>query len=145
MFYKFLIMKRIFNNIGLVLIVPFILLNYSIVFSAQTGDNEVKEISNAIGKMDGGKLAGYFGTTIDLEINETNDNYSKTQAEVIIQDFFKTNPCLSFTLNHQGDSDNGAKYFIGTYKTAKKNFRVYGLLKKENDKLLIRQLQFDPE
>ena len=138
-------MSRIFNNIGLTLIVPFILMNYSICFSAPSGENEVNEITNAIGKMDAGKLAVYFGTTIDLEINETNNNYSKTQAEIILRDFFKNNPVISFTLNHQGDSDDGSKYFIGTYKTASKNFRVYGLLKKENDKLVIRQLQFDPE
>lgn len=136
-------MSKKYIHVGLTLIVPFLLMNFNIGFAA--GDDEVKDITSAIGKMDAGKLAAYFGTTIDLEINETSNNYSKTQAEIILRDFFKNNPGLSFTLNHQGDSDDGSKYFIGTYKTASKNFRVYGLLKKEGDKLVIRQLQFDPE
>ncbi len=114
-------------------------------FSSPSGEDVINDISDAIGKMDAKKLSENFSSTIDLELNEVNGSYSKAQAEIILRDFFKNNPVLSFTVNHRGDSDDGSKYFIGTYKTGAKNFRVYGLLKKESDKLVIRQLQFDLE
>lgn len=110
-----------------------------------SGEDLIKDISTAIGKMDSKKLADYFSSTIDLEMNEINGSYSKTQAEIILRDFFKNNPAILFTINHQGDSDDGSKFFIGTYKTNIKNYRVYGLLKKESDQLVLRQLQFDEE
>jgi hypothetical protein len=113
--------------------------------SSPSGDEVINDISDAIGKMDAKKLSDYFSSTIDLEMNEINGSYSKAQAEVILSDFFKNNPVLSFTVNHKGDSDDGSKYFIGTYKTNARNYRIYGLLKKESDKLVIRQLQFDLE
>ena len=74
-----------------------------------------------------------------------NGSYSKTQAEIIIRDFFKNIPVKSFTLNHQGSSDDGSKYIIGTYKTSSTEYRVYILLKKLKDKLLIHQLQFEED
>jgi hypothetical protein len=114
-------------------------------FTSPSGDDLIKDISTAIGKMDSKKLADYFSSNIDLEINETNGSFSKTQAEIILRDFFKSTPATSFTINHQGESDDGSKFFIGTYKTVSKNYRVYGLLKKETDKLTLRQLQFDLE
>jgi len=114
-------------------------------YTTPSGEDLIKDISTAIGKMDSKKLADYFSSTIDLEMNEINGSYSKTQAEIILRDFFKNNPAILFTINHQGDSDDGSKFFIGTYKTNTKNYRVYGLLKKESDQLVLRQLQFDEE
>lgn len=130
---------------GLPIIISFSLLGFLWASSFPVGENAIKDISDAIVKMDAKKLAEYFGSTVDLEMNQLNENYSKSQAEIILRDFFKNNPVTSFTINHQGDSDDGSKFFIGTYKTNTKSYRVYGLLKKEADKLVIRQLQFDSE
>ena len=108
-------------------------------------DDVVKEITKSISDMDSKKLADYFSDAISLELDNSSGNYSKSQAEIILRDFFKDNPVQSFTINHQGDSKDGSRYFIGTYKTATKKFRVYGLLKKETDNLFLQQLQFDEE
>jgi len=109
------------------------------------GDDAVKNVGEAIKTMDAKKLATYFNTSVDLEVEDISGTYSKTQAEEIIRDFFKKAPLLSFTVNHEGSSNDGSEFIIGTYKTASKNFRVYVLMKKESDKLLIRQLQFEVE
>jgi len=119
---------------------------YTVPVNASPPDEEaIKEIAETIRTMDAKKLADYFSSTIDLELDDLNGNYSKAQAEVIMRDFFKNNPSKSFTVNHQGDSKDGSKFFIGTYKASAKNYRVYGLLKKESGKLFLQQLQFDEE
>lgn len=122
-----------------------ILINMNPIGVPYPGDDTVKGVSEAIKTMNAKKLATYFNTSIDLEVVDVSGTYSKIQAEEIIRDFFKKTPLLSFTVNHEGSSNDGSEFIIGTYKTAAKNFRVYVLMKKESDKLLIRQLQFEDE
>ncbi|OQX76036.1 MAG: hypothetical protein B6D61_09385 [Bacteroidetes bacterium 4484_249] len=128
---------------SILLVLPlFISLNQ---IKASTDDENIEKIIQFIKNVDAKKLSGYFNTTIDLELGDIDGSYSKTQAEIIINDFFKTNPAKSFTLNHQGSSDDGSKYIIGTYKCSATEYRVYILLKKQSDELLIYQLQFEED
>lgn len=130
---------------SLTIVVLFLFLSLNLSFAALPADDVIKEVADAIESMDAKKLAGYFNSTIDLEIGETDGNYSKAQAEMIVRDFFKNSPLSSFTLKHQGSSNDGSKYFIGTYKTSSQEYRVYVLLKNQEDQLLIHQLQFEKE
>ena len=104
------------------------------------------QITSAIRNGNAAGLANYFSNTVDLEAGSTDGNFSKKQAEIIIKDFFASNKVSSFSVNHNGSSNDGSKYIIGSYKsTNNKKFRVYVLLKKMDDKLLITQLQFEEE
>lgn len=108
--------------------------------------NEVsKGVTAAIKGMDASKLATWFGSTLDLEVPGVSGTYSKVQAEEIMRDFFKKTPAKSFSVNHEGSSNDGSQFIIGTYSTATKNMRVYVLMKKEPASLMIRQLHFDEE
>jgi hypothetical protein len=108
-------------------------------------DELTSSITAAIKNTDASKLSSYFNSTIDLELENTEGSYSKTQAEMMIRDFFKSNPLTSYSVNHQGDSTDGSKYIIGTYKTASKRYRLYILIKKQSNEMLIHQLQFEIE
>jgi hypothetical protein len=113
---------------------------------AQENSQAISKITSAIKSSDATALAGYFNTTIDLEAGDSDGNFSKKQAEMIMRDFFKKAPVKSYTTNHNGSSNDGSKYMIGTYKSTNgKSFRVYILLKKAGNNLLINQLQFDEE
>lgn len=123
----------------------------SILFSINLGytnppqTNIVDNVVNAIKAMDADKLASYFGETVDLEAGESDGSYSRTQAEIIFKQFFKDYPLTSFTLNHQGSSNDGSKYFIGTYKTANTEYRVYVLMKSQDEKMRIQEIQFEED
>ncbi len=108
-------------------------------------DNTVDNIVKAIQAMDADKLASYFSDTVDLEAGESDGSYSKTQAEIIFRQFFKDYPLTSFSLNHQGSSNDGSKYFIGTYKTAKAEYRVYVLMKSIDEQMRIQEIQFEED
>lgn len=109
------------------------------------GDDVVDKISAAIKSTDTKKIAEYFYSTINLEVGDVDGSYSKKQAEMILNDFFKKEPVKSFDIKHQGSSNDGSQYAIGSYKTDSKEYRVYILLKKHDDNLLIYQLQFEED
>jgi len=62
-----------------------------------------------------------------------------------MHDFFKKFKVNSFVLNHEGSSNDGSKYMIGTYKSGEKELRLYILMKNKGGKLLIHQLQLEEE
>lgn len=133
------------NKIHIILILILsVYLTHPCILQAQTEDL-TSSITEAIKTSDASKLASYFNSTIDLELGGTEGSYSKTQAEMMIRDFFKTNPPVSYSVNHQGASTDGSKYIIGTYKTANKRYRLYILIKKQSKEMLIHQLQFEIE
>lgn len=122
-----------------------ILLSVNVGFAFPPQADIVNNVVNAIKAMDADKLASYFNETVDLEAGESDGSYSKTQAKIIFKQFFKDYPLTSFTLNHQGSSNDGSKYFIGTYKTTKAEYRVYVLMKSQDKKMSIQEIQFEED
>lgn len=107
--------------------------------------NKGDEIAKLIRKGDAKELAHSFNTTIQLTLPDDDGRFSRTQAELIIRNFFTKYPPRSFTINHQGSSADGSQYYIGIYKSTNNTFRSYYLLKLVSDKALIHQLRFEGE
>lgn len=101
-------------------------------------------IINAIKTGNAKELAKYFNQNIELVILAEENVYSKTQAELILKDFFSKNTPTEFTILHQGGKE-GAQYAIGSVKTSTGNFRIYFLLKFKNDQPYIHQLKIEKE
>ena len=114
-------------------------------FAQNENPNAIMEITKAFKQSDEKKLAIFFNSTIDLELPGTDGSYSKTQSEVIMREFFNKYKVNSFVLNHDGSSNDGSKYMIGTYKTDNTELRLYILLKNKEGKLLIHQIQLEEE
>ena len=107
--------------------------------------NITDDISNAIKTGNASELTKHFNTNLDITILGNSNSYSKSQAEMIIKDFFKKYPPKSFKVIHQGTSADGSQFSICNYVSSTKSFRVYFLVKKFSDKLLIQQLKFESE
>jgi hypothetical protein len=90
-------------------------------------------------------LSEHFNNAVSLTLPGYENIYSHQQARMILEDFFRKFPPRDFSIVHQGASKDGSQYSIGLLKTAKKEFRVYFLLKDNRQKLLIHQLRFEPE
>lgn len=58
------------------------------------------------------KIASYFSENIDLSILETENLYSKSQAEQILKNFFLNHKPSDFLIVHKGKSGT-SEYFIG--------------------------------
>lgn len=104
------------------------------------------DISNAIQSGNSNVIAGYFNTTVDLTILAQEEVYSKTQAEIILKDFFSKNTPKSFSMLHKGTSKEGSMYGIGSLLTNQGgSFRVYFYLKQIGGKNYIQELRFEKQ
>ena len=105
-----------------------------------------QEVASAIRSGNAKEISKYFNTNVDLTILTQEDTYSKTQAELIIKDFFAKNTPKSFTLMHQGTSKEGAMYAIGTLLTTQgATFRTSFFIKQTSGKYYIRELRFEKD
>jgi hypothetical protein len=101
-----------------------------IILSLQTGNAKV--------------LASYFNQNVELVILDSDNIYSKAQAEQIVTNFFSRNQPTRFTeLHSRGKED--AHYVIGNLVTRQETFRVYFLMKKTGGKDIIHQLRIEKQ
>jgi hypothetical protein len=90
------------------------------------------------------ELSKYMNPTIELLLLDKEDFYKKNVAEAILNDFFNEYHTKDFTIRHQG-AKNDAQYAIGNLKTEKGDFRVYFLLKKVEQELLIQVIRIESD
>lgn len=113
---------------------------FSTVLFAQIPDEIVVSIQNG---NDTG-LAAFFNENVELVVQAHDDVYSKSQAQQIVAEFFKSNKPKQFSIIHQGGKD-GARYAIGSLITNTGTFRVYFLLKSKNNNSYIHQLRIEKQ
>lgn len=133
------------NNMKSLNIIPVILITL-ITLTARAQD-QVKipdGISIAFKAGNAAELSKYMNTTIELLLLDKEDFYKKTAAEAILKDFFTEYQTRDFAIRHQG-AKNDAQYAIGNLRTEKGDFRVYFLLKKVGQELLIHQIRIESD
>jgi hypothetical protein len=128
-----------------VIIIPVILIAISsLTASAQDQAKIPDGISMAIKAGNAAELSKFMNSTIELLLLNKEDFYKKNVAETILKDFFAEYQTKDFTIRHQG-AKNDAQYAIGNLKTEKGDFRVYFLLKKVDQELLIHQIRIESD
>lgn len=126
-------------------VIPLILIAVScIAAKAQEQTNIPGGISIAIKAGNASELSKYMNSTIELLLLDKEDFYKKNVAETILKDFFSEYQTKDFTIRHQG-AKSDAQYAIGNLKTEKGDFRVYLLLKKVDQELLIHQIRIESD
>ena len=108
-------------------------------FTTFTGLNDV---INAIKAGNAVSVSKYFDNTVEITVNGKSSNYSKTQGEVVLRDFFANNAVKSFTVLHQGQS-GGSEFCIGTLITLNGNYRTTLNLKQKGDKQSLQEIKFE--
>jgi len=116
----------------------------SITVNAQDQAKIPEGIAIAIKAGNASELSKYMNSTIELLLLDKEDFYKKNVAETILKDFFAEYQAKDFTIRHQG-AKNDAQYAIGNLKTEKGDFRVYFLLKKVDQELLIHQIRIESD
>ena len=127
------------------IIIPVVLITLSTLASkAQDQVNIPGGISMAIKSGNAAELSKYMNSTVELLLLDKEDFYKKNVAEAILNDFFNEYKTKDFTIRHQG-AKNDAQYAIGNLKTEKGDFRVYFLLKKVDQLLLIQVIRIESD
>lgn len=102
------------------------------------------EIYSAIRAGNSKVLAKYFNTNVELVILEKEGVYSKTQAELILRDFFSKNTPSNLIKRHEGKSGKEvSKYVICTLSTSKGQYRLYFVMKNSGSEFTIHQFRIE--
>jgi len=130
------------KSVKIIPVLLFVFLN--LYGSAQEQAKIPGGISIAIKAGNASELSKYMNSTIEILLLDKEDFYKKNVAETILKDFFTEYKTKDFTIRHQG-ARNDAQYAIGNLKTEKGDFRVYFLLKKVGEELLIHQIRIESD
>ena len=86
-----------------------------------------------------------FNTMVELNFEGEKSNYSRSQAELVLKEFFKKYPPTDFQYIHKGASKQGLTYVIGKYTFEDGSFRVWILIKKFGEEYLVDSIDFSRE
>jgi hypothetical protein len=138
-----LLLKRM-KKIYVVRYIGTILLTFCTLFTSYGQTAERDQISAAILTGNAKAISAFFIASIDLTVLNTEDVYSKEQAEVILSKFFSENKPSAFDIKHQGKSKLEDYFYIGDLNTNKGQFRLTFFLKKEANGFRVKQFRIEP-
>jgi hypothetical protein len=116
------------------------------LFNQVSAQNDViSNVRTAIKSGSSKELSQYFGTVVVLNFDGEKSNYSKSQAEFVLKDFFKNYEPVDVEYIHQGDSKKGFKYIMGKYRSENGSFRIYILFKKDDSQYYVDTMDFTKE
>lgn len=100
------------------------------------------EILNALKSGSAKEVARYFDNTVEITFPEKSNSYSKSQAELVLGDFFKSNNVKNFEVIHKSENAS-SQYCIGNLMTGNGTFRTTIYMKQKGDKQVVQELRFE--
>lgn len=89
------------------------------------------------------ELSQYIDNMIEITLPTNANSYSKSQAVVILKEFFSNNPVKNFQMVHKGNSGDGSSFGIGNLVTDKGTYRTTFFFKQKGDSFVIQELRFE--
>ncbi len=102
-------------------------------------------IDEVVGAMKTGNsalVAKYFDNTVEITMPDKGNSFSKSQAEIVLKDFFANNPVKGFDVIHKGQNA-GSQYCIGTLITKNGSFRTTLYMKQKGELQVLQELRFE--
>jgi hypothetical protein len=109
------------------------------------GEGSMESIDPVISAIDTGSssdLARYFNSSISLNVNGQQGEYSKSQAEIVLRDFFKKNPPIGFSLVFRSEKPSSLSTYIGEYASGQGTFKVFIKVSQNDNSFRIYSLDF---
>jgi len=120
-----------------------LLITYAALASSIEPEQEIfSELSNHFKSGNVKEIAKYFANSVDITLPSSEDQYSKSQAEIVLKNFFNSHTPTGFTIEHQGASNNG-KYMVGSLSTNKGVYKVYVFVKDNGGQKNISELKIE--
>jgi hypothetical protein len=135
----------LYNRTGLYLLLFLVITATAVCQPSYAQSEVINNVRSSIKAGSSKELSNYLGDMISLEIDGVQSNYSKTQAEYVLKDFFKKYPPNDFQYVHQGASEGGLKYAIGRYSYEGGSFRVVLRSKVVDGSYKVSSLDFTKE
>jgi len=120
----------------------FTLLTMGVIFSSFVVFSSIDEVIAAMKTGNATEIARFFDNTVEINIPDKSNNYSKSQAELVLKDFFSTNSVKSFDVIHKGENA-GSQYCVGTLVTKNGSYRTTIFMKKKGEKHVLQTIAFE--
>lgn len=101
----------------------------------------IEEVVSAMKTGNANQLSRYFDDRIDISLPGKNDNYSRSQGELILKDFFNNYDVKDFQIKHKGEN-NGSEFCFGVLQTKSGNFRTKLYMKQKGDRQVLQEIGF---
>ena len=125
-------MKRIFT-----LLIPCLIL-----FSSFTVLSNIDDVVVAMKQGNAAQLSKFFDASVEVSMPDKSNSYSKSQAEMVVKDFFSTNSVKGFDIIHKGENA-GSEYCIGTLQTGNGIYRTTIFMKQRGGTQVLQELRFE--
>ena len=102
----------------------------------------VDDIISAMRSGNAAQISKFFDNTVEITFPDKSNAYSKSQAELVLKDFFSTNEVRSFSVLHKGDNET-SQFCIGILQTRNGQYRTTFYLKQKGERLLLQELRFE--
>ena len=121
----------------------FLLLLCTVLFSSFINADtlEIDDVLTALKSGNASQLSKFFDSRVDIGLPDKSDNYSRTQGEMIIKDFFGSNGVRNFDVKYKSEK-GGTNYCIGTLLTRNGNYRTTLIMKQKGDKQYLQDINF---
>ncbi len=120
----------------------FTLLSIAVLLNSFTIFSSIDEVINAMKVGNSAEIAKYFDNTVEINLPEKSNSYSKSQAELVLKDFFTFSGVNFFEVIHKGEN-GGSQYCIGTLVTKSGIYRTTIFMKKKLDRQLVQGIKFE--
>jgi len=113
----------------------------------QAQEKEMGEAEAAIKIGSAKELSKHFSDNVEISFEGKKSNYSKTQAEFVLRDFFSKNEANpnSFENYHRGNSGKSLNYSIVKYSSKNGSFRVFMKIKQHQSRFVIDSIDINKE
>lgn len=120
-----------------------ILVGLMLTISVSLAAQDFNTISRGLQTGNATELAKHFDGNVEVTILKTSSSYSKTQAEMVLRNFFNANTPTGYKAIHNGDSGGGAKFQIGELTTNSKTYRTYLFGKMKGNVFVIQEVRIE--
>ena len=137
-------MKRIY----FIALLPLMLLSFS---SAELYSQEkpekvfLKGVEEALKSASSKELSKFLHARVEIKLDNQRKEYSIDQAEIVLKDFFQSQPVSEADFMHDGNSAGGLIYAIGSYESGNSTFRLMVKAKKYKADYKVYHLEFTKE
>lgn len=124
----------------------YLALTFAVIFICLSvfAQPSVDEVRKALNEGEVSKVAKYFDKVVDITINNEQSTYSRSQAEMVMKNFFEKNKARSFALTYKGSaaSDN-TLFVVGELHTALNLYRTYMSFKLKDKIYYLQEIRLE--
>lgn len=99
------------------------------------------EVIGALRNGNAQELAKYADDKIEISLPDKSDSYSKSQAVMVLKDFFNNNGVTGFEVQFKGEN-GGSQFCVGKLQTKSGTYRTTVFMKTKDGKQLVKEIRF---